>query len=284
MSPTSTRTIVRLTPSLGRTAADLAGRLADALDVLLVLTGTYLIARRFAGALAEPLDGGTLLAAGVVIVALTVLVRRLATLGERRGWRVGPTVSLLLIGGALSMPGTSGLVIGLVWVMIAVEEAWAWGGVRWLRRTHLAAGLAPARAPSSDAAKSNPTTNVELEPEDFIGAAEADPQATQRLERTESVEEGDVLRGWVRTALVAEQRTCHVHVAFCPPFASVPELEFHQTEGPAARIKAAQVLPYGVRWDVKLNSPGPAQVAIEFAAVCVSHEPAAQAKENRSGE
>ncbi|NLF08575.1 MAG: hypothetical protein GX594_11425, partial [Pirellulaceae bacterium] len=41
-------------------------------------------------------------------------------------------------------------------------------------------------------------------------------------------------------------------LAFCPPLDSTPKVEIEQIGGPAARIKTAQVLPYGVRLDVKL--------------------------------
>jgi hypothetical protein len=57
-------------------------------------------------------------------------------------------------------------------------------------------------------------------------------------------------------------------VAFCPPFASTPQLIVTQLGGPSARMKTAQLLPYGIRIDLKLSGPseGGASVLLEFSA------------------
>ena len=53
---------------------------------------------------------------------------------------------------------------------------------------------------------------------------------------------------------------------FCPPFASVPQLDFEQADGPPARVKLGQLLAYGARFEVKLDAPGPAEILIAFSA------------------
>jgi hypothetical protein len=57
-------------------------------------------------------------------------------------------------------------------------------------------------------------------------------------------------------------------VAFCPPFKSTPRLEVQQREGPAARVKTAQLLPYGARLDLKLAAAAeqPLTVVLQFIA------------------
>ena len=57
-------------------------------------------------------------------------------------------------------------------------------------------------------------------------------------------------------------------MAFCPPFAATPELEVEQLDGPEARIKTAQLLPYGARLDLKLAAAAeePTSVLLQFSA------------------
>jgi hypothetical protein len=46
-----------------------------------------------------------------------------------------------------------------------------------------------------------------------------------------------------------------VHVAFCPAFEQVPTVEAELVDGPPCEIRPTQVLPWGVRWELKLDSP-----------------------------
>lgn len=89
-------------------------------------------------------------------------------------------------------------------------------------------------------------------------------QVVQRLTRTATADGADVLRATLYASFPAGSRTASVHVAFCPPFASLPKAEFHQANGPPARIKLAQLLAHGARFDVKLSS-----AAADNESVCV---------------
>ena len=64
------------------------------------------------------------------------------------------------------------------------------------------------------------------------------------------------------------QRTAIVHVAFCPPFAGVPQVEAESLDGPACDIRPTLVLPWGVRWECKLTDPATINmsVVLEFFA------------------
>ena len=94
----------------------------------------------------------------------------------------------------------------------------------------------------------------------------ADPHITQQFTRRETAEGDDLVEGWLRAPLGPGQRTTHVHISFCPPFESIPELEFEQADGQPARVKLGQVLAYGARFEVKLDAIGPAEVLIAFSA------------------
>ena len=77
----------------------------------------------------------------------------------------------------------------------------------------------------------------------------------QQLTLRTTAEGGQELSGWLRMPLTAGQRTGSLHVAFCPSFDQMPQVQAEAVSGPDCRIKAAQVLPYGARLDVKLDEP-----------------------------
>ncbi len=92
----------------------------------------------------------------------------------------------------------------------------------------------------------------------FGGEAEPiEPSADvlQQLTLRTTAEGGQELSGWLRLSLAAGQRTGSLHVAFCPSFDAAPQVQAEAVSGPGCRIKAAQVLPYGARLDVKLDEP-----------------------------
>jgi hypothetical protein len=75
----------------------------------------------------------------------------------------------------------------------------------------------------------------------------------QQLTLRTTAEGGQELSGWLRLGLAAGQRTGSLHVAFCPSFREAPQVQAEAVSGPDCRVKAAQVLPYGARLDVKLD-------------------------------
>ena len=76
------------------------------------------------------------------------------------------------------------------------------------------------------------------------------------------------IHGWLKTTLAATERNATLHVAFCPPFDETPKFTVLQTSGPASRIKPVQLLPYGVRLELKRLEPGDktATIVLEFSA------------------
>jgi hypothetical protein len=72
----------------------------------------------------------------------------------------------------------------------------------------------------------------------------------------------------LRGTFAPGQRALSLHVAFCPPLESTPQVQAHQLEGAGANVKVAQVLPYGVRIDLRLRgfSEQPETVLIEVLA------------------
>ena len=89
----------------------------------------------------------------------------------------------------------------------------------------------------------------------------------QRLVRTQA---GGVdrVQGWLKAELEPNERNAMLHVAFCPPFDELPNLTVVQIAGPECRIKTGQLLPYGIRLELKRQVVGAEQgiVIIEFSA------------------
>ncbi len=162
------------------------------------------------------------------------------------------SVAVLTLGGALSLPGSS--IIGLVafWGVLAAEEGWAWAPAGWRRVLR--------RRPGAKVAK--PTVRIDQPqlPRPHVTGFDLGParppsgEVTQQLTRTRQADGKEVLAGWLRVPMAAGQRSANVHVAFCPPFVRSPEMTVEQIEGPEARIKTVQVLPYAARFDLKLSA------------------------------
>ncbi len=90
----------------------------------------------------------------------------------------------------------------------------------------------------------------------------------QQLYRVQSDCGADVIYGTLRADFEAGQRTAVVHAGFCPPLASLPEIEAEALPGSSAKIKVVQALAHGTRIEVKLPvaATRDTQIWIDMAA------------------
>ncbi len=245
-------------------AAGSARGVAAAMLGLLFAAGATIVSRRLAGALQTPLAPAMLLAAGVMASAAAAGVRlgwplsEAANSDRRHDRAVMLLTSLAVVGLAagLCLPGTPAAGIWSLCVLLIGEESWAW--MRYVRQT----SLPPiARFPSPVPRHLLPAA---------IDAETAIPRedVTQQLTRTRAADGVEELSGWLRLCFASGQRTGSIHVAFCPPFATAPELEVEQLDGPEARIKPVQLLSYGARLDLKLAATADeaSSVLLQFSA------------------
>ena len=255
---------------------------------IIALTGMFVCAaivlalRRISGALVNPLS--------IAMLVPTGFLAALSALGIRMLWRHSPDrrassrgdlimdillgASLPIFAAALSLPGTNAWGLACFWLLIAAFEIWAWGprAGQWLRLPrHAKTGPEKFRIDQAQSVAAH------IEPVSALPGAISDSLTaplwpakgvTQQLTRSTTAQGGDLLCGALRLDLAAGQRTGNLHVAFCPPFAGTPEITAAQVDGPEARIKIAQLLPYGVRMDVKLIAPSdePTGVLVQFTA------------------
>jgi hypothetical protein len=228
--------------------------LGDAVLGLLCCAVVLVVCRRLAGALHAPASPTTLLAVGILAASLCAAFRLTPRDGRRWQQRLlaaVPTVTLFALGIALSIPGVRLVALVALWGPMLAEEGWAvWRGYHPTRR----ATPTPARVPA---------------PMSSVAAAVAvvpptDADVTQQFVRSRAADGSETLSGWLRLCFAAGQRQTTAHLAFCPPFAQTPTLNVIQVTGPAARVKTAQVLPYGARLEIKLAVPAGQSVALRL--------------------
>ncbi len=90
---------------------------------------------------------------------------------------------------------------------------------------------------------------------------------SQQFVRRQNAAGGETIEGLLRVRVARGQRHATAHVAICPPLERVGECYAEPCDGPPASVKVAQVLCYGVRFEIKLDEPPdePASVVVEFA-------------------
>jgi hypothetical protein len=271
----------------------LAHWLGGVLLGLLWIAGPFVVWRRLADAMERSLSPSSLFVTGLVLAAIAAAahgLRRWARPSadqEGRLSRVLTSVSLGLLGVAVTASGENLAALAIFWTLLIVEEGWAWDWGRHAAEPPTCReclDVQPKQAPIVESKIQH--RRVQGEPADGTladeGPADETPQGlTAEGDVEEDVEEAsfddeeelaepeaDVLQqctlrrekdgsqrlcGWLRMPVEVGQRTGNLHVAFCPPFEKTPQIDVEQYSGPSCRVKVGQVLPYGVRLEVKLD-------------------------------
>ena len=140
------------------------------------------------------------------------------------------------------------------------------GGVERLRPAQLAPSPRTADAPALRPAA---PFDAAAAP---IGAAPVPGHLLQRFERYDA-DGADCLRGRIAVAVPQGARTAHGHVGFCPPFAQTPTVDVTtEYDGVEAVVSAAEILPWGVRIECRLDEP--AEEAFEIPVDLFASAPA----------
>ena len=279
MDATSSLTIFQgLAVSRYELIAKIARYVVLATTVQLAAISLVLFTRRCYGGFAESPNSWTLLATTVTLVTIGALLR-LGWHRERTGRSVladrwvlaGPTVSLLLLAGSVSLPGSPVWALVVLWLAVLVEEGLCWyAGIRtggtWFRR--------PRESSRQRVSVQAPPPESVVQP--AIGQSDQPlaEHVSQMLMRGHEEDGSDVLYGTLRSEFSPGQRAISLHVAICPPMDAVPDFNAEQVDGAPLSIKAAQVLPYGARLDLRLNTSSRQKQAatIRFVARCVPSE------------
>src|SRR5262245_40263534 len=222
-----------------------------------------LLERRIAGALTQPLQVGLLVGiAAIVVVAATAtrLISRSVspTCRDTARWIVALSLPLLAV--ALSLPQSSAIGLAILWLFIVGGEVQLWrrgGGteLRWPPRTQSAAVDHSMSNGGAVEQSSRPLTLL-------------DPDAAQQLIYRQTDDRITIVEGWLRAQFAPGERTINAHVAFCPAFFGPPQVDIELSGGPECSIRPTLVVPWGVRWELKLAAPAVdgCSVTFEFLA------------------
>jgi hypothetical protein len=256
-----------------------AGRLLEAALFsgmgLFLLAGILVGSRHWAGALEKSLPFAAICGLGVGLGAAAAALRSLEsrlnpgrfTFRGRLIFSGCITATTLIFGLAITSSDTPAAGQAFFWLALLAEETWGWSqllsprkGFKILRR------IDPSPIVTCPTPHKRPSIPfLDYEQAETIPGSDIMQSLTRRISPAGN---GEELAGWVRMPVAAGQRNGNVHVAFCPPFSRVPELTVEQADGPEARIKTAQLLPYGVRLDLKLTTAAsqPDSVLVYFSA------------------
>jgi hypothetical protein len=223
------------------------------------IVAAILVSRRLAGALIEPLPSMALVSIGVMSIGVVCIIRILTT-QVALNWFI--SAILLLLALAVSLPGSSWLGLIALWLGVAGEEIWAWRAQRSKPRSqldiawrHTAEDIPQSKyvrpltqAPVFSSTPALPIQSV-VEPTE----AWNDSTATQHLKYSRTTDGVMSVEGWLRAEFAAGQRTATIHAAFCPAFTHTPNVECEPLDGSDCEIRPMLTLPWGIRWDIKLN-------------------------------
>ncbi len=248
----------------------------------------WLCGRRLTGGVEQPLGLAPLWAVGLAAAALISALRwgwgqvgvwPTRTWAPATLWWLLPVMAALMLVVFLSVRGVSAPALAAWGAILVVHEA-LWG--RSLRRAGPPCGSAtePAAGPEVPAGvddrpaagPSRRSPDDEDHPQCALPA-----EICQQITRSQSPSHGDAMAGVLRASFQPGERSRHVHVALCPPMQGRPSVEVVQLSGPPTRVKAADVQPFGIRFDVRLAavSPRAEDVLIHFEARCMATAPAA---------
>ncbi len=230
-----------------------------------------LLLRRAGGALTQPLGPAAFVLLTAVAVTCSATFRLIWLASRNRGraqtlFSLGlPTLCLLFLAIAVSVPTTSRWILIAFWCVLLVTEA-TWWTIGTRRVEAWQAGrrqLAEVRS-ASTAHPETPSDEGPVLPE----------LVTQQLTRSGDEAGGESIVGFVRAKFAAGESHQHIHVAFCPPFAQRPQLQAYILDGPQAMLKVAQLESFGTRLELRLASPiqQPQEIVVGFDA-SVSRDP-----------
>lgn len=236
----------------------LATALGGGLAVASAASGAVLVARRLAVPAAEPLPAAVTLGVAIVGAALVAGSDVAGRCGPRQAWtavatRVGLVLALL----AVAAPFRAGSWLDAT--AFAVAFAIAAGAV--VRRPAPAAGPRHGHAPQ----------RPQVSDRRLRGGRRFSGHLRQRFARYDTRSGTDCLRGRINIELDAGARTAHGHVGFCPAFPLTPTVTTTTDyDGVEASVTAAEVLPWGVRVEVRLAEPAeePLEIPVDLVVRC----------------
>jgi hypothetical protein len=236
----------------------LAATVAQAILALLVGLSLVMLVRRVDGAFVQPLSGVALVTAAAGLMAIAGAARLIVAGLSNHVLFALPGIAVILSLAAFTLSGTPAVAIVVAWFLVVAGE-----GVSWLvayrpeilqRRT--------LRSSANRVVTNEPDVEQEIEfPAGLV----------QQLTRVR-----EAGRESVHATLLAEipvnDRQAALHIAFCPPLDSAPELTAHALNGDDADVRVTQAESFGARIEVRLPATAAEKrsvlVEVLGAAIC----------------
>jgi hypothetical protein len=224
---------------------------------LAAVSAFVLLERRLAGALTHPPHVGLFVGIAAIAVIAATATRLMdrsvsTTCRDTARWIIA--VSLPLLAVALSLPQSPAIGLTVLWLSIVGAEVQLWrrGGGRALRMSPRAQSAAAAHSNGSAVEQSSrPSTSLA-------------PGAAQQLIYRQTDDRTTTVEGWLRAKFAPGERILNAHVAFCPAFFGPPQVDVELADGPECSIRPTLVVPWGVRWELKLADPAVAGCSVTF--------------------
>jgi hypothetical protein len=236
---------------------------------LLAACGVVLAVRRVSGGF-EPV-GGTASVVVAVLGGLLVLGCDALARGVvlSTAWRHAARAGYLLALAAIAMPfrATWGLETALLVAGACFAGAVVVGPfIRGTPRRWLASSLVPG---GGSGGLRNGRSRITQPPAAVSRPAIDCPgHLIQRFERYE-LDGLDCLQGTLTLTVLEGSRTAHGHIGFCPSFRQVPQVEASTSyDGVEAIVTAAEIVPWGVRIECRLDEPTdePIEIPVDVIA------------------
>ncbi|HEY2760406.1 MAG TPA: hypothetical protein VGI75_06675, partial [Pirellulales bacterium] len=230
------------------------------------LVAVLLLTRRLAGALQHPLPPLLLVIAISTAAGVAFVIDRLAqkfgdgsSLQPALRWTA--TICLPLIALSVTIPRTSLPALIIVWLLVVAPEI-----AIWYPRSKPIAKTASRNADVVESQVKQQDSTTQIDHQSALSRS-TEFESTQQL-NYRIVDGHQIVDGWFQIALVANQRVATAHLAFCPAFDRSPQVDAECTSDTACTIQPALILPWGVRWEIKLDSPAAKNetLLIEFIA------------------
>ncbi len=236
---------------------------------LAMICGGLLLARRLSGGMTAP-PGPLALAAVCGVGGLLVAVGDLASRHGGGGATLPSRVGFALAAVAMALPLPAGPSAALLMAVLTVGLAVVllvqpWAGP-WLGMPRPPQAMPIVREPSPPPEE---PVWVARDDDSFSGWHTAEEHVLQQQQRCTRADGSECVRGKLFLAVPTGVRTASGHVGFCPPFATIPTVDvttaYDEVE---AIVAAAEVLPWGVRVECRLDEPAdePFEIPIDIIA------------------
>ena len=277
-------------------ATALLAHVAMLAGVMAAICGAVLLMRRLAGTI-EPSPGPeavlAVCGAGLLLVAVGDLASRSAAApgsGATRPWlaaglaRLGLVLAVVAVSLPLRLASVVDSLIAIAVLGVSLVAAFR-GPVAGLLSSWLSSSLTPGKnaiassrgtpPPAAEPLASPMTAAISSLPDVHNRdlAATSVGSLLQRFERLALPDGGECVRGRLCVVVPEGSRSGSAHVGFCPPLAAVPTIDVSTDyDGVEAVVSAAEVLPWGVRIECRLDEP--AEETIEIPVDILASAPA----------